>query len=433
MCPGGWIHTLQSDGFLFEQGPRSCRTRGGGQETLSLVELLGLEEQVILPHPSARDRFVYQEKNQEPMLLRLPGKLWKIPFHPLTPNCLKVLWRDWKMPKRIGGDESVFSFFERRLGREWTENLIDPLISGIYAGDGSHLSIQSCFPVFDQWEQQHGSLVRGAMQRNSSRQQLSPFVKKMQRYPLFSFREGMATLPNALAAELKDSLHLGAEVVRLDIDSKQAVIWLKTGQRIDVDQVISTLPAYALSAIWPQNSSFSEMLSSINYASVVILNIGFDRKVLHQQGFGYLISSMFGLKALGCVWDSCVFPQQSGENQTRLALMLGGSRHPDVEFLSEAELIEAAGRILKTHMKIDIEPQTIQIFRANRAIPQFEVGFAQKKREMERIRSSLFPRLTMGGSAWSGVSINDCVAYSKLIGTQRSQRSQSVALVQRHT
>ena len=32
---GGWIETLHTEGYLFDRGPRSCRTRGSGIATLS--------------------------------------------------------------------------------------------------------------------------------------------------------------------------------------------------------------------------------------------------------------------------------------------------------------------------------------------------------------------------------------------------------------
>ena len=42
--------------------------------------------------------------------------------------------------KAVNGDESLGTFVSRRLGREAYENLIEPLMSGIYAGDGDLLS-----------------------------------------------------------------------------------------------------------------------------------------------------------------------------------------------------------------------------------------------------------------------------------------------------
>src|SRR6188768_3206495 len=68
---GGWINTSHQDGFIFEKGPHSCRTRGAGVATLQLVEQLGLENEVIEASPDAAKRFIYSE-----------GKFKKVPACP---------------------------------------------------------------------------------------------------------------------------------------------------------------------------------------------------------------------------------------------------------------------------------------------------------------------------------------------------------------
>jgi oxygen-dependent protoporphyrinogen oxidase len=65
--------------------------------------------------------------------------------------------------KAVNGDESLGAFVSRRLGREAYENLIEPLMSGIYAGDGDALSLASTFPYLRDLELKYGSLARGAL------------------------------------------------------------------------------------------------------------------------------------------------------------------------------------------------------------------------------------------------------------------------------
>ena len=52
--------------FLFEQGPRSCRTKGAGQETLALIEALGLQDQIVVPHSDAQNRYLYDGQPSMP-------------------------------------------------------------------------------------------------------------------------------------------------------------------------------------------------------------------------------------------------------------------------------------------------------------------------------------------------------------------------------
>lgn len=414
--PGGWIETVQKDGFLFEQGPRSCRTKGWGQETLALIETLGLQDQVITPHADAKSRYIYQEHG----LQCLPRSVWEIPFNPLMKGWLKVLWRDWRMPKRLDADESIYAFFSRRLGKAWTENLIDPFVSGIYAGDCSRLSLKSCFSLFDEWEQQQSSLLRGALRHRASvLVDQTPFIQKMRQFPMFSFQEGMETLPRALAHALKDHLLLGQTVNCLKFEDKKIIIQFSEGQSLEVDHLISTIPTFAFMPLIKDCRSLATKLAKLSYATVTSINVGFNQPVLPYKGFGYLVPSRYQLQVLGCVWDSSVFPQQNRENQTRLTIMMGGSRHSEVNLMSEAEIIEQAQQVLNKHLGIKAHPKVIQIKKAHQAIPQFEVGHTEWKQEIQELMQEI-PQLTLSGSAWTGVAINDCIAKAR-------QLAQSIA------
>ena len=64
------------------------------------------------------------------------------------------------------GDESLGALVRRRLGDEILEQLVDPLLGGIYAGDPTKLGAESTFPAMVALERQHGSLLR-AMKKGS--------------------------------------------------------------------------------------------------------------------------------------------------------------------------------------------------------------------------------------------------------------------------
>ena len=66
-------------------------------------------------------------------------------------------------------DQSLGEFFRRRVGGEVVENLIEPLLSGIYAGDIDRLSLMSTFPQFYQTEQKYRSLIIGMKNRAAPR------------------------------------------------------------------------------------------------------------------------------------------------------------------------------------------------------------------------------------------------------------------------
>ena len=64
-------------------------------------------------------------------------------------------------PRSAGDDESVAGFVSRRFGREAYDALVEPLMTGIYGGDGEQLSLRATFPQLRAIELEHGSVLRG--------------------------------------------------------------------------------------------------------------------------------------------------------------------------------------------------------------------------------------------------------------------------------
>ncbi|WP_068469084.1 protoporphyrinogen oxidase [Candidatus Protochlamydia phocaeensis] len=412
---GGWIQSAQVDGFLFEQGPRSCRSRGAGRKTLELVEALGLHKQIVTAHPAARDRFLYWKGR----LQALPRHPFACLFSPLMKGWMRTLWRDLKAARGRGDDESIYSFFNRHLDPAWTDRLIDPFVSGIYAGDLNKLSIKSCFPLLDKWEQEQGSLLKAAWRHPKRPPSSSAFVRALERSSLFSFQDGLETLPRALAAQLEGTIRLNCGAQSLALNKNGVKIKLENGEELEADQLISTLPAQPLSSLLSASlPTLSAVLHRLNYATVFVVNLGYRQKVLKQEGFGYLIPFQEGEPVLGCVWDSCVFPQQNRqEGETRLTVMIGGTRHPLPAAQSDSDLLQLALSALERHLHITQSPDSFSIKSACQAIPQYEVGH-QEWIHHAKEQMSAWPHVVLSGTPFHGVSVNDCIAEAEQVALQ---------------
>src|SRR5512143_1362896 len=186
---GGKIVTDRVDGFVIEGGPDtflSYKPRG-----LGLCRELGLEDRLHGTNEKIRRTYVMRR-----------GKLYDLPegltglipsrFGPLAKSRLISPWGKLRMgldyfipPKSLNGDESLAQFVERRLGRELYDRMIEPLMSGMYAGDGEQLSLGATFPQLRQTELQYGSLVKGMLA-----------AKKKAAHPLTALRSA-----HALSAE----------------------------------------------------------------------------------------------------------------------------------------------------------------------------------------------------------------------------------------
>ncbi len=408
--PGGWVRTIRHGDFLFEQGPRSLRTAGNGRITLELIEELGLQQSVAFPASQALSRFIYDGKQ----LQKLPQSLLQIPFNPLMKGWFCSLIRELWTKKGAQEDESVYDFFCRRIGRSWTEKMIDPFVLGIYAGDIRRLSIRSAFPVFYEREQQFGSLLKGAFRLAGLKPKApTPLIQKASGYPMISFREGMETLPKALAQSLKDEIRTANQVTALKTKGTRVAIELFNGAGFEVDCVISTLPTHHLAPLLPDAPLLAEKLQQLRYASVATVNFGFEQTQLPFNGFGYLVPSSLNESTLGTIFDSSLFLTKEMALQTRLSVMMGGVHHPEVVHLPKSTLIHRAQAALARHLGITTSPCAIHLSLAKKAIPQYEIGYALWKKEIEALLQKEYPRVLLGGSGFAGVALNDAIAFAK--------------------
>src|SRR6185369_5044735 len=77
---------------------------------------------------------------------------------------LRVLTEPFRRTRAASeGEESVFDFAARRIGPEAAAVLVDAMVSGVYAGDATRLSLRSTFPKMAAMEAEHGSLTRAML------------------------------------------------------------------------------------------------------------------------------------------------------------------------------------------------------------------------------------------------------------------------------
>lgn len=405
---GGWIRTHHHNGYLFEAGPRSCRTRGAGIATLELIEELGLTDEVIAASGSARKRYLYRGGS----LQKLPDSLWSFFTSPLMRGVLPALWKDlWSQPG-TKDDETIAEFISRRLSPEIAARLMDPLVSGIYAGDIRNLSMRSCFPEIFQLEKEHGCLVKGMFKKKALDVPASPFVKNMLSEPIFSFRNGMETLVIALKERLKDELEISTRVTGLKLLPDCIELKAQDGRTWHVDKVYLAIPSNAASALLKQVGIPTMDISSV---SVAVVNMGWKDNVLPHDGFGYLVPSGEQQPVLGVVWDSSAFPlQNTWPHQTRLTAMLGGAHQPFVKNLTEEQIVDTARYAIKRHLGIERCPNETSVTLACHSIPQYTLGHdARVKSLEEEVTRASKGRVCLAGSAWHGVSVNECIANAK--------------------
>jgi len=154
---GGKMRTCRENGFLMEEGPNGFLDNK--PHTLDLVAELGFSNRLFKSSDASRRRFIFL-KNR---LNRLPEN----PLRFLASRLMSVkgkarLLVEFFIKKGIPEhDESLHDFAVRRLGMEAAERLIDPMVSGIFAGDPKNMSLRAAFPRIYELERDYGGLFKG--------------------------------------------------------------------------------------------------------------------------------------------------------------------------------------------------------------------------------------------------------------------------------
>lgn len=407
---GGKVRTEVDQGFLCEWGPTGFLDREPASR--ALCERLGLTDRILAASPAAKDRFILRGGALMPVPTSPPAFLRSRLLS--AKGRLRVASEPFRSARRDGHDESVAEFGARRIGEEAVDILLDPMVSGIFAGDVHQLSVASAFPRIVELEQKHGSLVRamfavGRERRRSGGKGGGPGGPGGE---LLSFRAGMQEPVDALARRLGDRLRTGApvEAIEKQVGTRWAV-HLAGGERIEADRLVLAIPAAgAARLLAPQDKALAELVGGIPYANIAIVLLGLRRaQVAHSLGgFGLLIPRKEGRRVLGMIWTSTLFPGRAPEGHVLIDARIGGATDPGAIELDDDALEKLVRDELGGHIGIEGPTVFRKVYRHAAGIPQYVVGHRDRLARIERELHHL-PGLYLTGNAFRGVGFNDCV------------------------
>ncbi|MEQ1353344.1 MAG: protoporphyrinogen oxidase [Candidatus Acidiferrum sp.] len=418
--PGGVIATDRRDGYLLEYGPQSFTATSA---VLNLCRELQVDNQLVQAPPKA------------PRFVLIKNQLRHVPLNPpsFIASSLFSATTKWRVLRDFlghsappEGSESVAAFTRRKFTPEVLEKLVGPFVSGIYAGDPEKLGLRSAFPQLYEAEKFTGSVIRGLLRAGKNR-------SGTEKPTLQSFRNGNQTLTDALVANLGSNLRCGTEVrsVRLASSSLTAstfeVTILANGQQdtITTEQLIIATPASQAAAILRGvNPRFESALTQFEYAPVAVVSLGYPKAAIRHSlnGFGFLVPRSSGLRILGTVWNSSLFPGRAPENHVLLTSFGGGVTDPQAASLSESELVATVHRELAPILGISQQqPAFANVKIWPRAIPQFNIGHFQRISDLALLQSR-YPGLSLVGNYLHGPSLGVCLEQALTVAPQAGMK-----------
>lgn len=412
---GGTIGTDHIDGYSLDWGPNGFLDRE--ELTLRLADELGLADKLERAGANVTNRYILRG-----------GKLRPVPMSPpkfMMSNILswrgklRLLFEPFARPRPEGIDESIYDFVKRRIGTEAADYLVQPMVSGVYGGVASRLSLKSCFPVMREMEDEYGGLFKAMI----AKARIAKAKRKAQKQTgspagpggwLTSFEGGLSVIIDRFEERYAEHIALGTGVSKITQGESCALVELSNGEVVSARHLILSLPAYQAAVITKElSATLSNCLAQIEYAPISVVCLGYDASQvgLALDGFGFLVPAKEKKRILGSIWTSSIFANRAPDGCVQLRCMVGGDGDHESAALSEVELVTLVRSDLDEIMKITGEPKLTKVYRWAQGIPQFKVGHSDIMADIEQELDRL-GNLHLTGNAYYGIGLNDCVKQS---------------------
>ena len=402
--PGGVLQSRKEQDYLLELGANTTTSNLALEE---LVNIVGLQEDLISPDASAKKRYIL--KNNK--LRKLSPKAIDILFSSLL--SLKGKWsvysERFKKAREDFEEESVGQFFERRFGKEVVDYLVNPMIAGIYAGDPYELSMRSVFPEILNYEQEHGSVTKGLKENK----------QELGQRKVVSFKHGMSSLIDAMVNYIgEENILCNTEATKvIPLENGQFAIQLKqsdTEVEIVADVVVFATPSYVTAEFLRPISNDLADLIQMPYPALAVVHLGYDQAALKKpfDSFGFLVPEKEQKHFLGAIANSGFLPNRAPKDKALFTLYVGGTRQENQLKADGDQLINKAIEEFQQIMNIQREPEFQSVTIWENSIPQFQMNHQSIKEGFDFFENNV-DNLHILGNFRSGLSVADCIQGAK--------------------
>ena len=395
---GGKICTNNCSGYITEQA--ASLLLNFRPEIDRCIEAAGLTASKQTRGKDLSRYVVHQGK-----LTEMPMQLGRLALSPLWSRQAKLhLLAEILVPRSSHSHESVSQFINRRLGSEVLESAIDPFIAGTLASDPNHADARSVLPRLTELEQRYGSITTGMLINRVIKR------RRVNTSEIFSFNQGMGELINALSNHPLITLKTDCTVDEMQFQNGCWQIQANHGtqQRHTRHLVISTPANHTADLLFPVDSALSSLVGDIQYASLSVVHLGFDRDQIQHplNGSGFLTARQEKLSFNGNLWMSSLFSDRAPSGKVLLTSYVGGARHPERCDWSDDQQISTITSDLKKLIGLRGAPEFIRIDRHHQALPLY-YGDYQKRLSAITEQLEHWPGLHLVANYRGGVSVRE--------------------------
>ncbi|EST11336.1 protoporphyrinogen oxidase [Sporolactobacillus laevolacticus] len=410
---GGKIKTVRRDGFIIECGPEGYMAR---KPTLTnLIKDIGLGDKLVRSGSGTYYIYVNHRLRKMPngSVMGIPTKL--LPM--VTTGLISPLGKlraalDLLIPRVYQDkDISLNEFFERRLGAELVTNMIEPLLSGIYNGNLSDMSLEATLPQFAAIEKKHRSLILG-MKSIQPPKQAGASKKAVGRF--LSLSCGLDVLVEKLAS-YADEIKLNTPVRRIE----SGKVTLEDFTELKADAIILATSPKQLGPLLDFPEAWN--LSNDKRTTTATVALAFKKgEVESLDGTGYVVSRKEGLNITACSFMDHKWSYTAPEDCTLIRTYVGTADNAAIVGQSDEEIEKKALADLRKIGKIGT-PLFSVITRQIDNMPQYTINHNQRVQVFEEVLAKI-SGIYACGAILHGVGLPDCVDNAMHVSEDASNK-----------
>jgi oxygen-dependent protoporphyrinogen oxidase len=235
---------------------------------------------------------------------------------------------------------------------------------------------------------------------------------------MWSFREGMQVLVDALAGRVGPSLLAGVRV--REVATEGVGRWIVRGDGREAwpaDAVILACPAHEQAAILaPLDPRLADEVAAIPYNRIAVVALGYRRDDCSTppDGFGYIAPQNTRRDVLGVQWCSSIYPDRAPAGFVLWRALCGGIHRAEMVDWDDEKLLRAVHREMQAAMGVKAEPVFHRIVRWPAAIPQYVIGHLDRLARIDTL-TARHPGLFLTGNAYRGIAMGDCAEQGEVI------------------
>jgi len=415
---GGKMRTIRKDGFVIECGPDSYLARK--EAALRLIQALGIQDQLVRNETGGAYVLLRNKLHAIPdgAAMGIPTKI--SPF--IITGMFSFLGKirasfDFFLPRSSSGDrdQSLGTFFRYRFGGEVVENLIEPLLSGIYAGDIDNLSLMSTFPQFYHVEQKYRCLIYG-MKKAISQPRQRPGARKPGIFQTLNngLESIVEAVENQLPAEVIFKEKRVANIVKANGEYE---LNFADGSKELFDYVVVTTPHQVTARILNRYNAVKP-LAEMSSTSVATVALAFPESAIKEDldGTGFVVSRNANYTITACTWTHKKWLHTAPKGYVLLRTYVGRANDSGIVDESDRTIVNVVLNDLGKIMKIDNKQLLFSVVsRWKESMPQYAVGHRDRINTVRNQLKVECPGIILAGAAYEGIGVPDCIEQGENI------------------